>query len=175
MLNPIIVGADPRHQDDAPVRLAAGLVRVMDAPLVAIASYPHEVTATRTSAMFEADMRADAAAKLESLAAGVQAELEVIGGSSAAHVLHDAAVARSASMIVVGSTHMGWLGRLAPGSTAERLLPGARARSRSPPRSCAATGRCGGSVSASSTSTTAARRCVTAPRSQPRRARRCAR
>jgi nucleotide-binding universal stress UspA family protein len=28
-------------------------------------------------------------------------------------------------MIVVGSTHMGWLGRLAPGSTAERLLPGA--------------------------------------------------
>jgi nucleotide-binding universal stress UspA family protein len=122
MTNPIIVGVDPRRQDDSPLRLAAPLARVTGEPLVAVASYPHEVTATRTSTMFEADLRAAAAVELERLAAGVEAERAVIGGPSPAQVLRDAAVARGASMIVVGSTHRGRLGRVAPGSTAERLL-----------------------------------------------------
>ena len=125
MPNPIIVGVDPQHQDDSQLRLAAALSRITGQPLVAVASYPHEITATRTSAMFEADVRDDAAEQLERLAAGVDAELAVIGGPSPARVLHDEAVARDASMIVVGSTHRGPLGRVAPGSTAERLLHGA--------------------------------------------------
>lgn len=122
MSNPIIAGVDPLQQDDSPLRLAAGLARITGAPLVAIASYPHEITATRTSGMFEADLRAEAVAKLEALAVGIDAELAVIGGPSAARVLRDAAVARNASTIVVGSTRRA---RLTPGSTAERLLHGA--------------------------------------------------
>ena len=125
MSNPIIVGVDPRRQDESPLHLAAALSHITRQPLVAIASYPHEITATRTSAAFEAERRADAAKQLERLAAGVEAELAVIGGPSPARVLHDAAVERDASMIVVGSTHRGPLGRVAPGSTAERLLHGA--------------------------------------------------
>jgi nucleotide-binding universal stress UspA family protein len=125
MPNPIIAGVDPRRQDDSPLRLAAALSRATGQPLVAVATYPRELTATRTSTMFEGDLRADAAAQLERLAAGVQAELLVVGGPSPARALHDTAVARGASMIVVGSTHRGRIGRVAPGSTAERLLHGA--------------------------------------------------
>jgi len=125
MSNPLIVGVDPRREDDSPLRLAAGLSRVTGQPLVAVATYPREPTATRTSTMFEAELRADAATQLERLAAGTPAELLVVGGPSPARALHDTAVQRGASMIVVGSTHRGRLGRVAPGSTAERLLHGA--------------------------------------------------
>jgi nucleotide-binding universal stress UspA family protein len=122
MSNPIIAGVDPLQRDDSPLRLAAGLARITGAPLVAIASHPQEITGTRTGGTFEPELRAEAAARLEALAVGIDAELVVIGGRSPARVLHDAAVARNASMIVVGSTRRA---RLTPGSTAERLLHGA--------------------------------------------------
>jgi nucleotide-binding universal stress UspA family protein len=125
MANPIIVGVDPRRGDDAPLHLASALTAITGEPLVAVASYPHEVTTTRTSASFERELRADATTRLERLAAGFDAELLVVGGPSPARVLHDAAEARDASMIVVGSTRRGRFGRVAPGSTAERLLHGA--------------------------------------------------
>jgi len=120
MSNPIIAGVDPQHQDDSPLRLAAGLARVTGAPLLAIASRAGDTT--RASRMLETDPRADSAAKLEALAAGFEAEAALLEGPSPARVLHDAAVARDASMIVVGSTRRA---RLAPGSTGERLLHGA--------------------------------------------------
>jgi nucleotide-binding universal stress UspA family protein len=126
MSNPIIVGVDPQRQDDAPLHLAAALARILGAPLVAVASYLHDpITNARSGGLVDADLRADAAQKLETLTAGIDAELVVSGGTSPARVLHDTAVARRASMIVVGSTHRGPLGRVAPGSTAERLLHGA--------------------------------------------------
>jgi nucleotide-binding universal stress UspA family protein len=126
MTNPIIVGVDPQRQDDAPLHLAAGLSRILGAPLVAVASYLHDPIANAGSAgLVDADLRADATQKLEAFAGGSGAELVVSGGPSPARVLHDIAVARNASMLVVGSTHRGPLGRVAPGATAERLLHGA--------------------------------------------------
>jgi len=41
---------------------------------------------------------------------------------SGARALHDLAVERGASLVVVGSSHSGRLGRVLPGATAERLL-----------------------------------------------------
>jgi nucleotide-binding universal stress UspA family protein len=126
MSKPVIVGLDPQRKDASPLHLAAGLARVTDAPLIAIASYPHDPnTGASSGAIAEADPRADAATRLESLAAGIGAELAVTAGSSAARVLRDAAIAHDASVIVVGSMHDGWLGRLSPGTTSERLLHGA--------------------------------------------------
>ena len=49
----------------------------------------------------------------------------VRGGPSPARVLHDAAVELNACLVVVGSTRRGRVGRVMPGSTAERLLHGA--------------------------------------------------
>jgi nucleotide-binding universal stress UspA family protein len=46
-------------------------------------------------------------------------------GTDPAEVLHDAAIARNAAMIVVGSPHRGMLGRARPGSVARRLLTSA--------------------------------------------------
>ena len=126
MPNPIIVGVDTHRQDDAPLHVATGLARVFGAPLVAIASFLHDpISNARTGGLLDADLRAEATEKLEALAAGIDAELVVIGGPSPARVLHEAAVARNASMVVVGSTHRGPLGRVTPGATAERLLHGA--------------------------------------------------
>ena len=56
---------------------------------------------------------------------GVRFETLVYGGDSAPRLLHDLAERESASMVVLGSTHRGPLGRLVPGSVAERLLAGA--------------------------------------------------
>jgi nucleotide-binding universal stress UspA family protein len=49
----------------------------------------------------------------------------VIASRSPAQGLHELAAAESAAVLVVGSTHTGHLGRVRPGSTAERLLAGA--------------------------------------------------
>ena len=47
-----------------------------------------------------------------------------IADTSAAHALHTLADEHGASLVVVGSTHRGRLGRVMPGSTGERLLHG---------------------------------------------------
>lgn len=58
-------------------------------------------------------------------------EIERIGrevqavAASPAHEIHDAAVELGVGMIVLGSTHRGPIGRLLPGSVAERLLSAA--------------------------------------------------
>jgi nucleotide-binding universal stress UspA family protein len=44
---------------------------------------------------------------------------------SAAHALHTVAEGEHASLVVVGSTHVGTIGRVLPGATGERLLHGA--------------------------------------------------
>jgi len=51
--------------------------------------------------------------------------VRITANPSPAHALHDLASAEHAELIVVGSSHTGRLGRVAPGSTAERLLHGA--------------------------------------------------
>jgi nucleotide-binding universal stress UspA family protein len=48
-----------------------------------------------------------------------------LGSTSAARALHEAAEAEDAGLLVVGSTRQGPVGRVLPGSTAERLMHGA--------------------------------------------------
>ena len=56
---------------------------------------------------------------------GVLAESRVVACNSVHHGLQQVADAESALAIVVGSSHRGPVGRIAPGSVAERLLHGA--------------------------------------------------
>jgi nucleotide-binding universal stress UspA family protein len=51
--------------------------------------------------------------------------IRIAPNPSPAHALHDLAGAEHAEIIVVGSSHTGRLGRVAPGGTGERLLHGA--------------------------------------------------
>jgi nucleotide-binding universal stress UspA family protein len=115
MTAPILVGVDPlRHDPEAPV-LAALLARATGAPVVAVAAYPHE-------------SRGPALARLSAIEPafhGVPLEAVARSGPSAAHVLHDLAEDRAAGLLVLGTSHHGAIGRIALGSTADRLLHGA--------------------------------------------------
>ena len=124
MSPPIIVGIDPlRHDPDAPV-LAALLARATRAPVLAVAAYE---TLHRLGSADEYEPRGAALARLSAIEAafhGLALETAAISGSSAARVLHDCAADRGAGLLVVGATHHGVVGKLALGSTADRLLHG---------------------------------------------------
>jgi nucleotide-binding universal stress UspA family protein len=62
--------------------------------------------------------------RLDAVAAD-RREIRTTPNPSAAHALHDMAHAEHAELLVVGSSHTGRIGRVAPGSTGERLLHGA--------------------------------------------------
>jgi nucleotide-binding universal stress UspA family protein len=126
MPKPIVVGVSPFEDDSAPLNLALALARATSAPLVAVAGYVHDAISNVVSGgTIEADLKAEATRRLEQLAGETGAELVVLGGSSPAHVLQETAVRWDAGMVVVGSTRKGPLGRMLPGTTAERLLHGA--------------------------------------------------
>jgi nucleotide-binding universal stress UspA family protein len=128
MTPPILVGVDPVHHDpDAPV-LAALLARATAAPVIAVAAYRDELAGTLGDADRVRELRGDATARLHAVEPafhGLALQTAAVAGPSAARVLHDCAEARGAGLLVLGSTHRGKIGRLALGSTAERLLHGA--------------------------------------------------
>ena len=126
MPSPIIAALDPEHSDDAPLMVAAALSRVTGAPLIALSAYLHDpITNAVSAGSVDEDLRADALQELERRAGDSGADLMVRGGPSPARVLHDAAAELDACLVVVGSTRRGRIGRVMPGSTAERLLHGA--------------------------------------------------
>lgn len=69
-----------------------------------------------------------ALAELFSRTVSGQVERHHVDHGSPAKELHDLAERGEADLIVLGSTHRAGLGRVAPGSVAERLLTGARCR-----------------------------------------------
>jgi nucleotide-binding universal stress UspA family protein len=126
MCNPIVVGLDTERPDRAPLIVAASLARLTGAPLIALTAYLHDpISNAVSSGTLDEDLRTNALRGLQSVVGDVDADLLVHGGPSPAHVLHDAAADLRAAVIVVGSTTKGPLGRVAPGSTAERLMHGA--------------------------------------------------
>jgi nucleotide-binding universal stress UspA family protein len=126
MSNVIVVGLDPERADEAPLGLAARLAELTGAALVAVAAYVGDpITNAVSAGTVHEELRDFALSRLAELTSGVDADLMARRGSSPARVLHDAAVQLHAHLLVVGSTARGPIGRIAPGSTAERLLGGA--------------------------------------------------
>ena len=129
MTPPIVVGVDPvRHDPEAPV-LAALLARATGAPVVAVAAYP-VASPVRIGGgdAYEHELRGTALARLAAIEPafhGVALETIARTGPSAAHVLYDVAEERGAALLVLGSSHHGTIGRIALGSTSDRLLHGA--------------------------------------------------
>lgn len=89
---------------------------------------------------FEVDIERPAhdALRGASEAIGEDVEATVVRASSPPHGLDQVAREREAEMIVVGSTHRGALGRITPGSVAERVLAGAPCAVAVPPAGFAA-------------------------------------
>ena len=119
---PILVGYDPRSGDRAPVRFAVAAARFTGAPLI-VAS----VCAPKHAVGHGEELEPHATQALDELTADLDTAHEVreLRGTSAPRALHEAAEAEDAGLLVVGSTDRGAVGRLLPGSTAERLMHGA--------------------------------------------------
>ncbi len=126
MSKPIIVALDPEHEDDAPLVAGTALAAVTGAPLLVVGAYLHDpITNAVSAGTVDADQRAQTLRNLEARTQRADvADLIVMGGPSAARVLHDAAVSYDAAVLVVGSSRRGVIGRAAPGTTADRLLHG---------------------------------------------------
>ncbi len=128
---PLVIGFEDSAEGSDALALGAQLAQALDArPLIAsVATIPEGVLSLGE---LMAGLRTQAedrlAGALKQLAAQ-DPEGQVVAGSSAARALHELAESRSAVAAVVGSSDRGALGRLIPGSTAERLLHGAPAPS----------------------------------------------
>jgi nucleotide-binding universal stress UspA family protein len=131
MSKPIIVGYDPQTSDRAPVGWAVAAARFTGAPLV-VASVCAGAGSRRLdeAARLDEDLATDASGALGEVAGELEAEgiavdYRELENTSAARALHEAAEAQDAALLVVGSTNRGAIGRVLPGSTAERLMHGA--------------------------------------------------
>jgi nucleotide-binding universal stress UspA family protein len=126
MSTPIIAAYDPLLEDRAPIELALLFGELTDTPVLA--------GAVQSAAIIDGWME-PLQPDPEILAAGDRA-LELLRGDTGVHsrsmidvsvprALHDLARKQGSGLIVVGSTTRGRVGRVLPGSTAERVLHGA--------------------------------------------------
>jgi nucleotide-binding universal stress UspA family protein len=125
---PILCGYDgTEHARDglALTRLLAETLEV-DVVVLSVLTYgPTEATWAEYERMLHDDQERLAGEAREALSGLGEIETVMIPGSSPARELHDLAEAREASLVSIGSTHRGRLGRIVPGTVADRLLAGA--------------------------------------------------
>lgn len=126
----ILIGVDGSERSEDAVAFGSALALAAGAPVILATAYRSDPLRPGAQA-HETLLRADAARTLARLAASLQddvADVELrplVVNTSAAHALQEIAEQEDAGIIVVGSSHTGRLGRVLPGSTAERLLHGA--------------------------------------------------
>jgi nucleotide-binding universal stress UspA family protein len=130
MAKPILVGYDARTSDRAPVLFGVAAARFTGAPLIVATVAAAQPESDAVGAALEEDLLADASAALAQVGAelepqGVAIECRQLQSTSASRALYEAAESQDAGLLVVGSTRRGAVGRILPGSTAERLMHGA--------------------------------------------------
>lgn len=128
MAGPLLAGYDgsDRSRDGlALVRLLASLTGAEVIALSVITFAPTEATWVEYERMLRdevAELERDARSALAGLP---RMRVEHVLAPSPAHELHDMAAKEGASMIVLGSTHRGPVGRVLPGTVADRLMSAA--------------------------------------------------
>ena len=131
MSKPIIAGYDPQTSDRAPVDFAVAAARFTGAPLVIASVCAGAAARERGDAgRLDEDLATDASGALNEVKRelepeGIAVDYKELDNTSAARALHEAAEAQDAGLLVVGSTNRGAIGRVLPGSTADRLMHGA--------------------------------------------------
>ena len=127
MLGKVIVGYDGSAEARDALALGRLLAERADGRLILAAVFPVREEAIGREG-YEAALREDSerlfATVLPELS-GLEIKTRVAGGQPPAEVLRALAEDENADAIVLGSTHRGPVGRIYPGSVAERLLHGA--------------------------------------------------
>jgi nucleotide-binding universal stress UspA family protein len=122
---PILAAYDPFRDDRAPVELALAATGMSGAPVTAVSVVPARPIAGDVGEARTPDDATIAGQALDRLRAELPVETRLAYDFSVPRALHTAAEQLGAGLLVVGSTARGPLGRVLPGSTAERLLHGA--------------------------------------------------
>jgi nucleotide-binding universal stress UspA family protein len=126
----ILIGVDGSDRSYDAIAFGRALALAAGAPVIVATAHAPEPRQARPGAHADHSELRDEAERLLARASlplhDVPAvELRPLAGESAARALQSAAGHAGAGLIVVGSSHVGRLGRVLPGSTAERLLNGA--------------------------------------------------
>ncbi len=129
MSKPIVVGYDPETSDRAPVNFGVAAARFTGAPLI-IASASAAASDRPAAGQHDEELVVDAsdaldAARRDLEPEGIAVVCRELPATSAAHALHELSETEDAGLLVVGSTRRGAVGRVLPGSTAQRLMHGA--------------------------------------------------
>jgi nucleotide-binding universal stress UspA family protein len=120
----ILIGVDDSERSGDAIAFGGALAAAADAQVIVACAFPYSraygYAALRDAAL---DTAYAMSRRLEGVPAG-KISLRA-PAASPAHGLHDLAVSTQASLIVIGSTRTGAIGRVLPGSTGEKLLHGA--------------------------------------------------
>ena len=129
-MSKIIVGVDDSIRSKDAVALATRIARVADAELVLVCAYPYDEHPSRAlNSEFERALREQAEGRLAQARAEAgdlaRVSTRPIADVSAAKAIQTVAEREHASLVVLGSSGHGTVGRVLAGTTAERLLHGA--------------------------------------------------
>jgi nucleotide-binding universal stress UspA family protein len=127
MALPVVIGAHPKRQEPEPIHLGVMLARLTHAPIDVVSTFWFDATPQRTACDEYSQILRDEVHQVLEQATGdpdrTVGELRVhLMAGSAPHALHDTASRVGAGVIVVGSTHRGAVGRVALGTTTDRVL-----------------------------------------------------
>lgn len=119
VMKKILIGVDGSERSEDAVAFGRELALAAGAPVVLACGIDAHATSSRDAA--EATL-ARLAAPLDDVG---PVELRAVANRSGAQALQEIAEHEEVAIVVIGSSRTGRLGRVLPGSTAERLLQGA--------------------------------------------------
>jgi nucleotide-binding universal stress UspA family protein len=124
---PVVVGYNGTDQADDALRLGAQLADLLGTELVIGTVFDYFEQDPKTAAVdaYERALEAERArvvSQARSRLGDRKARMVQVLALSAAHGLHVVAAEVDAAIVVIGSTHRGSLGRVLPGSMAQRML-----------------------------------------------------
>jgi nucleotide-binding universal stress UspA family protein len=129
-MSTIVIGVDDSARSEDAVAFARRLTGATRGRIVLANAFPYSDVPSRAAnltyrAALERQSR-DIVQRMAGLLSGVPERVHTysVANHSPAHALDGVAQQEHAALIVVGSTHTGRVGRVLPGSTAERLLHG---------------------------------------------------
>jgi nucleotide-binding universal stress UspA family protein len=130
MVPPIVIGAHPRRHEPEPIELGLMLSRLTHAPIDVVATFWFDATPQGTASVDYSQSLRDEVHQALDQANGdpdpACGEVRVhVGFGPAKYALHETASRVGAGLMVVGTPHRGALGRIALGSTTDRVLSGA--------------------------------------------------